>query len=41
MFPTCRFEPVHPTGMLEGDDLSEAADGFKAVVKMEQEKGEW
>ncbi|MEW5312465.1 MAG: hypothetical protein WDW38_004098 [Sanguina aurantia] len=28
-------------GMLEGEDLSEAADGFKAVVKMEQEKGEW
>ncbi|KAG2448992.1 hypothetical protein HYH02_005746 [Chlamydomonas schloesseri] len=28
-------------GMLEGDDPREAIDGFKQVVEMEQEKGEW
>jgi hypothetical protein len=27
--------------MLEGDDPREALDGFKQVVAMEQEKGEW
>jgi COP9 signalosome complex subunit 2 len=28
-------------GMLEGDDFQEALDGFKQVLTMEQEKGEW
>lgn len=28
-------------GMLEGDDPQEALDGFRQVVTMEQEKGEW
>jgi COP9 signalosome complex subunit 2 len=28
-------------GMLEGDDPREALDGFRQVVDMEQEKGEW
>ncbi len=30
-----------PSGMLDGDDPREAVDGFKQVVEMEQEKGEW
>lgn len=29
------------TGMLEGDDPREALEGFKQVVDMESEKGEW
>eukprot|EP00879_Flechtneria_rotunda_P003357 GHRR01003585.1.p1 GENE.GHRR01003585.1~~GHRR01003585.1.p1 ORF type:complete len:436 (+),score=159.47 GHRR01003585.1:213-1520(+) len=28
-------------GMLEGDDPREALDGFRQVLQMEQEKGEW
>jgi len=28
-------------GMLEGDDPQEALDGFRQVVTMEQDKGEW
>ena len=28
-------------GLLEGDDPREAVEGFKQVVSMEQEKGEW
>lgn len=28
-------------GMLEGDDPREALDGFRQVVSMEQDKGEW
>ncbi|GAB4820519.1 hypothetical protein N2152v2_007565 [Parachlorella kessleri] len=28
-------------GLLESDDLDEALSGFKAVVKMEDDKGEW
>jgi hypothetical protein len=28
-------------GMLEGDDPREALDGFRQVVAMEQDKGEW
>lgn len=31
---------VH-VGMLEGDDCRDAIDGFKQVVQMEQDKGEW
>jgi COP9 signalosome complex subunit 2 len=29
------------SGMLEGEDPREALDGFRQVVDMEQEKGEW
>lgn len=28
-------------GMLEGDDFQEALDGFRQVLTMEQDKGEW
>lgn len=28
-------------GMLEGEDPREALEGFKQVLKMEQDKGEW
>lgn len=28
-------------GLLESDELDEALHGFKQVVKMEEEKGEW
>jgi COP9 signalosome complex subunit 2 len=28
-------------GMLEGEDPQEALDGFKQVLTMEQDKGEW
>lgn len=45
----CTAEPVWQlligfhccTGMLEGDDLREALEGFQQVVEMEQDKGEW
>lgn len=40
-FHACLHVPVCPAGMLEGDDPREALDGFRQVVQMEQDKGEW